>query len=254
LKHLIQRTAIVLAIMLFIAPVLFAYNVVLKSGLVIHFQKYRVSEDKLFYTADNGKEMSVALSEINIQATNQLNGEEEPRLNLLGFRRNSTTPTANQAGVPLGDIVKQIQPRNPNPDGKRVYTNDDFPESSPSTTSDASAESDTTSPHKKSRPDLQEMATYTEQEFANIALGRKLKTCEFPGRGEWQRRLYAARESQIADLRLCNSDRVSDDNGAQRVACSKKDSDRNKVESLKDEGRTAAQAWLRRQTQQGNPL
>lgn len=246
IKHILQRTAIVLSVMFSITPVLFAYDVVLKNGLVIHFQKYRVAEDKLFYTIDSGKETSVPLSEINIRATDQLNRTEEPPLNLPGFREDSTTPAANQVGAPLGDIVKHAQPRNRNVETRRVYTNDDFRSSSPPAMRNEASKSDTTLSHEKIGQGLQEVATYTEQEFANMALGSELSNYEFPGRAEWQSRLYAARQSQIADLRLCISDRVSDNNGAQGTACSRTNSNKYKVESLQDEGRGAAQAWRRR--------
>jgi hypothetical protein len=97
-------------------PLARAYDVVLKTGAVIHFQKYRLSGNQLFYVAESRKEVSVPLSDINLAATREKNENANPPL---------ATPGLYPA--PLGDIARNLNGKpETNPEGY-VFTDDDFP-------------------------------------------------------------------------------------------------------------------------------
>jgi hypothetical protein len=63
-----------LVILLMVAFPVFAYEVVLKDGRVIQFQKYRTTESALLYIDKQGEEVSIPLSD----RTRELNAKENP--------------------------------------------------------------------------------------------------------------------------------------------------------------------------------
>src|ERR1700687_1992295 len=85
----------ILAILLLVAVPVFAYEVALKDGRVIQFQKYQASELSLFYIDDQGKEISLPLSSIDLDRTRELNAKENPPFNLPGLITTSSSANPN---------------------------------------------------------------------------------------------------------------------------------------------------------------
>ena len=248
----IFRVAIVLSAMLLAASSLFAYDVLLKNGFVIHFQKYRVADGRLFYVTDGGKEDSVLLSDINMDATHEMNTKADPPLQLPGLNA-AKVASGSQTSASLGDLARQMRPKNGNTESRRVYTNDDF-HSSPGPTAQvevSKGSSNWSATRARMEEYLRGRSGDTEQEFASEALGRDLANVQFPYRAAWQSDLYRAHQKYIADGRLCISDRVSDAAAAQNAACARLNLDEYEIESLQKKGREAAEAWKSRQEKMG---
>src|SRR5208282_6585737 len=83
-----------------LAPVLYAYDVALRDGRVIHFQTYRVVNKELLYTPENGVEQSVLLSDINFERTRELNEKANPPLDLAGWVAQVNAPKQTPAPPP----------------------------------------------------------------------------------------------------------------------------------------------------------
>lgn len=104
---------------------LHAHQAALKNGFVIHFQKYRVEGNNLYYVGDDGKEISVPLSTINMELTRQLNTAEKTPLKLPGM---SATNATNGDGPPasLGELAQRLRPGDAKTTKQRVFTDDNF--------------------------------------------------------------------------------------------------------------------------------
>jgi len=251
-----MRRILILGFLIFaFAPFAGAYDVVLKSGAVIHFEKYRVAGDQLIYLAEGGKEESVPLAKINLAATRQRNEKIDPPLALPGLY-----PT------PLGDVARQMNLKPKIDPQGYVFTDDDFPSSPPhpqpasapasspaAAPKPASAGAAPNSDEDKIKRFVSRSGSLTEQQFANRILGPDLAEMKFPGRPRWQSRIYAAHQRYLADAKLCISDRVSDMGRRQDLACSRLDTDKADVLSLRDEGKQSAQQWKSRQEKVANP-
>jgi hypothetical protein len=269
----LQRALILGFLAIFAAPVLCAYDVALRNGSVIHFQKYRVVNDELLYMSASGEERSILLSDINFARTRELNEKENPPLDLAGWiakmnaARKSSAP--KPPPPPLGDVARQLGLKGEVDAEGRVFTNDDFPSSpippapenaaappspsanpptSPSPTANApSASSDWAASKAKIEKFLRKTENLTEQQYTNKTLGPDLADVQFPERSPWQTRLYAEHQKYVADAKLCISDRVSDEGRRQNAACSRLDSDKYTVQTLRERGKTLAQEWKTRQ-------
>jgi hypothetical protein len=266
-----RRVLILGLVVIFFAPLLRAYDVALRNGSVIHFEKYRVVNKELLYTSESGEERSILLSDINFARTRELNEKENPPLDLAGWiaRMNAPTKSPPPPPPPLGDVARQLLPKGEvDPDG-RVFTNDDFPSSpippsyvnataspssdaSPKTSSSSSANapsasSDWASSKAKIELFLKKAEGLNEQQYAARSLGPDLADVQFPKRSSWQAELYADHRKYVADAKLCISDRVSDEGRRQDASCPRLDSDKSTVQSLRAQGQALAQDWKSRQ-------
>jgi hypothetical protein len=97
-----------LAILIFVAFPMFAYEVALKDGRIMKFGKYRVTERTLLYTDENGKEIAISLTEVDLDRTRQLNEQEAVPLNLPGLVLPSRTASQN-AERSLAEIALQLR-------------------------------------------------------------------------------------------------------------------------------------------------
>ncbi len=239
-----------------LAPSLCAYDVALENGSVIHFQKYRVADNKLIYLSESGEELSVPMSDINLSLTRQMNEKEKPPLELPGLTGNAKT---KQSPEPLGDVARQLGVKPESDAEGHVFTNDDFPSSpvppepAKATTSrspaanGAKSNADWASSKAKIELFLRKTGNLTERQYADRTLGPDLADVEFPRRSSWQAELYAAHQEYVADAKLCISDRVSDMGRHQNAACYKLDSDKSRVQTLREKGQGLAQEWKTRQ-------
>jgi hypothetical protein len=270
----LHRVLTIAFAVLFLAPLLCAYDVALRNGSVIHFQKYRVVNNELLYTPEGGQERSVLLSDINFARTRELNVKENPPLDLAGWIDKMNAAKKSPAPPkppppPLGDVARQLGLKGEVDAEGRVFTNDDFPSSpippapansaaspsrgpnaaaSPSPTANAAADnSDWAASKAKIELFLRRTENLTEQQYANKMLGPDLADVQFPGRSSWQTKILAEHQRYVVDAELCISDRVSDMGRRQNAACSKLDDDKYSVQSLREKGQASAQEWKSRQ-------
>jgi hypothetical protein len=73
-----------LAILVLGTGPVFAYEIALKDGRVIKFEIYRVTEGSLLYINENGRQITVPLSDLDLDRTQQLNSQEAVPLVLPG--------------------------------------------------------------------------------------------------------------------------------------------------------------------------
>lgn len=242
LLRLIFATSLALA--LIGAKPLAAYEIALKDGRIVHCKKYRVADGKLYFTDDTGRDDSVPLDSINLDLTGQLNRNEKPSLELPGLLSGDESKGAPQTS--LGEIARRLRSEKPVSTG-RVFTNDDV---------DAATDEDrihdwvkaggTSSSAPAQLLEIREKAValakvsqrLTEQEVSIMALGA-LNEIQFPGRSNWQVRLYAAHQKVYALLETCEG---GTDEQSQ-IACSKIDHAQTELKSLKLEGIKRANAW-----------
>jgi hypothetical protein len=270
---MIRRLLMLGVAVILLAPLLCAYQVALRNGTVIHFQKYRVVNNELLYLAATGEERSVLLTDINYARTRELNAKENPPLDVhaliaqMNVARKAAPPP--KPAPPLGDVARQLGLKGEvNAEG-RVFTNDDFPSSpvppppvnvpaTPSPTANAAAQPSpvTNSPTASSgwaaskakiEVFLRKTQEVTEQQYAARMLGPDLADAQFPTRSHWQAEIYRDHQRYVADAKLCISDRLSDEGRRQNLACSRLDSDKSTVQSLRDQGKVSAQEWKTRQ-------
>jgi hypothetical protein len=268
-----RRILIVGLALFFLAPSLCAYDVALRNGKVIHFQTYRVVNKELLYMSENGVEQSVQLSDINFERTRELNEKANPPLDLESWIAQMNTPRNTPPppppATPLGDVARQLRLKGEIEPEKRVFTNDDFPSSpvppitaiakassTPATNATTSSSSNVTAANagsdwaaSKARIEqfLRNTEELTEQQYVAMMLGSDLADVQFPKRSSWQKEIYADHQKYVADAKLCVSDRVSDMGRRQNAACSRLDSDKSTVQSLREKGQSLALEWKSRQ-------
>jgi hypothetical protein len=256
-----RRVLILGLVLTFLAPLLRAYDVALRNGRVIHFQTYRVANEELLYMSENGVEQSVLLSDINFERTRELNEKANPPLDLAGWvaQMNARRETAQPPPPSLGNVARQLGLNGEVVPEGRVFTNEDFPSSpippvpanvgaSPSSNAAApKAGYEWAASKVKIEQFLRKTEGLTEQQYAARTLGPELADVQFPRRSFWQTEIYADHQKYVSDARLCISDRVSDEGRRQNAACSRLDSDKNVVQSLRQKGQSLAQEWKSRQ-------
>jgi hypothetical protein len=260
-------------VVILLAPLVCAYQIALRNGSVIHFQKYRVVNNELLYLSQSGEERSVLLTDINFARTEELNAKENPPLDVqalidqMNVVRKAAPPP--KPAPPLGDVARQLGLKGEvNAEG-RVFTDDDFPSSpvspvpinssaTPSpggnaagqpshVTNSPAANSDWAASKAKIELFLRKTENLTEQQYAAKILGPDLEEVQFPRRSRWQTEIYRDHQRYIADAKLCISDRVSDEGRRQNLACSRLDSDKSNVQSLRATGKASAEEWKSRQ-------
>jgi hypothetical protein len=130
------RLGVLALFVLLLCPSLQAYQLAMKDGRTLEFQKYRVEGGKVFYTDASGKEASVALSEVDLERTKTLNAKETLPLDLSSTGSADGKPAVNSAtgqaaNTPdepsLGDAARKLrQQGKAHPTSqKRRYTDED---------------------------------------------------------------------------------------------------------------------------------
>ena len=97
-----------LLILFVLALPAFAYRVALKDGRVVKFRKYRVTENTLLFIDEDGKEIAIPLSDVDLDRTRQLNEKEDVPLNLPGLVP-SSQGAAQLAEPSLAEIALQVR-------------------------------------------------------------------------------------------------------------------------------------------------
>jgi|HubBroStandDraft_2_1064218.scaffolds.fasta_scaffold36288_2 hypothetical protein len=123
-----------LPILLLGASPVSAYEVALRDGRIIQFQKYRVAQDKLYYIAADEREQSVPLITIDVERTRELNAKEVVPLELPGLAAQASSETTDSQASSLGEIAPQLRVKRvaeENVPSKRTYSSDDFASAEP---------------------------------------------------------------------------------------------------------------------------
>jgi len=210
----LRRVLVLFALATLCSLPLYAYQVALKNGFVIHFQKYRVADNKLYYVGDSGKEVAVPLSTINMELTQQLNTAEKTPLKLPP---EATTKAVNGGSQPtslgalaqsIADVARKNQTKDAHVTAKRVWTSDDFP---------STGEKESTVPLSKTP----ESASETLREFRSLdkeelgAAVLKMASApdvDFPDRRNWEQKLFEAKQAWIdqVDRMMAHKDSSKD--------------------------------------------
>jgi hypothetical protein len=176
------------------------HQVALKDGKIIKFQKYRATETHLSYVDENGKEISVLLSDIDMERTRQLNASENPPLDFPGLA--SAASQGTSVGQPsLGQIARNLRKNKPEP-AKHAFTTDDF-NTLTAGTIDVPASGSSTPDGWRERLNAvrSKMAPFENMDaakFSRWALGEF--DVDFPGRKEWQEQLFEKKVSLLGSV------------------------------------------------------
>ena len=163
-------------------------------------------------------------------------------------------PATGQPGS-LADAARQARAKKPaaTTKDKRIYTDDDLDQGTPSTEKPAADHPATSASNERERfrawkasaeqyrGVLHAMEAEPEQEAIRDALSG-FADSKFPQRDSWERRFLAARAVFLRGLQLCMSDRASDSD-AKMAACDRAPSQEAAYESLKREGLKQASYW-----------
>lgn len=238
----IRRNLVMLFLAALVALPLCAYDLVLNDGRVINFQKYRVEGDKLFYIGNDGKEVSISLTDVDLGRTRQLNVAATPPLELPGLK-NPSEPTSANTPTSLAEIARKVRKSNPTT-SKRVFTSEDFSQgdlSSDARTPNNGKTQDPSELKEMARQVLHELERETDQQAIQEILGADA-SIQFPERPSWEREVLFVRQKYLSTLRQCLSDRVSEREEMLR-ACDRFSSVKYDFESLGQKGRKLAANW-----------
>jgi len=221
MKNSWKSGVITLTVLLLCCPA-FAYELAMKNGSVVEFQKYRVENGKVIYTDAAGKEVSVALADVDMDRTKTLNAKEKTPLDLSGSAAQAAeSATASSANEPqsLGDAARALrQQGKAHPTSqKRTYSDDDMSHGSggglPSLEAEAkpapaAAGASTTTTSKTSAPkprvSEQEISEYydmgrEETARAMLAYAKLPPDTQFPERTEWESKLFEAKKEMVQE-------------------------------------------------------
>lgn len=218
------RPAVLILLASLLCSPLLAYQLALKDGRTLPFQKHRVEAGKFIYTDEAGKEVSVALSDVDLERTKALNANETPPLDLspiattagLSAGNSATGKAANSADPPsLADAARAMRE-----EGKthpaaanRKYTSDDMPSSGEGVRmleaaaeekkADAGVETHRDEPRQRRSPlteqEISEFYDFGREETARniFAYAGLPPDTAFPDRAEWEFRLFEAKQDMV---------------------------------------------------------
>jgi hypothetical protein len=233
-----------------------AHRIALKDGHVIQFEKYRVAEGQLFYVNSDGREIQVALSSVDLERTRVLSADDSPPLNLPGLMPQDA-PVAPNSGQSLGEIAKQVRPKDTKVTAQRTFTDDDVahgsaisqPEAKALSTTSSDAQYQTAMERLKKLTD--DLAGQTPRQLGQLIAG----DIQFDGRADWEQKLYEAKEKLVSVVRTSYNliQRTSDAPTAEERAAAKLAMDKTAYsdvlnaqapyDSLKIEGAKKAADW-----------
>jgi hypothetical protein len=175
----------------------FAQKVATKDGRVIQFKSYRVTEERLLYINEDGKEVSVSIDDIDLVRTQELNANEASPLILPGMIGPAKDLNAEPS---LGEIARKTRANQKSSVTKNVYTDDDVVHGSGI---DGKATSpspeDFRSKVGRAQKAIDLWKEKTPRELSDGAVGQN----QFPGRDNWEERLYQQKEKMITAAQAC---------------------------------------------------
>jgi hypothetical protein len=227
MKRLMQ-SLLVAAIASLCGASLLAYQLAMKDGRIVEFKKYRVEGERVFYTDAGGKEVSLALADVDVERTKTLNAKESPPLDLSAastkLADNAAADQAASSSDPpsLGDAARALRKEGKaHPAGqKHAYTDDDMahapsgelqtlkpeakesPEAGAATGNSGSSTAAASTTTKRRAVTDQEVSEYYDlgREDTARALLAKYDVppdTPFPDRSEWEFRLYEAKQELV---------------------------------------------------------
>lgn len=181
-----------------VAPPALAHQIALKSGRVVQFERYRVTETLLFYTDSSGKEVKIALADIDLDRTRDLSVPDNPPLDLPGLSH-SNPKGSNAASQSLGDAARSVRKKDASTALKRVFTDDDV----------ASARFEGGASSGRTSCDKPETVLRTMSKFFDmdrVTLGQAVLRMAnidvhtpFPERSEWEFSLFDAKQKMARE-------------------------------------------------------
>jgi hypothetical protein len=203
------RPAVLLLLASLLCSPLFAYQLALKDGRTVQFQRCRVESGRFFYTDEAGKEASVPISDVDVERTRALNAQESPPLDLSAL----AVPGAGDSAEPasLGDAARQLRSQGKAHEAgqKRSYTDDDVkPAAKPATAEAKAAATGVQGQKTDSKQDEgEELTEQDASEFydlgreetgrAVLAYGKLPPDTPFPDRADWEVRMYEAKQEWV---------------------------------------------------------
>jgi hypothetical protein len=196
-----------------------AYELAMKNGTVVQFQKYRVENGMVICKDEAGREVSFALSDVDMERTKALNAAATPPLELSGA--GPAVPGSADESQSLGDAARALrQEGKAHATGqKRSYTDDDMahtasgelptlkPEekqegaagAQDGNSSSSSAGKSTTRTRTLTDQEVSEYYDLGREDTARAMLrGANLPSdTPFPGREDWESRLYDAKQDMV---------------------------------------------------------
>ena len=165
-----------------------AYQVALKDGQTIQFQKYRATETMLFYVGGDGKELAVPLNDVDLGRTQNLNAKEPVPLDLPGL-----IPLGGTSGSEpsLADLARKNRKDLAASGAKRTLTDDDVPHALPlpavgSATAQAPPPDDVRADVGPLQKTVSKFANKSQAQLASEVVG----DTQFPDREAWELKLY----------------------------------------------------------------
>lgn len=181
-----------------LATPLFAYRLVMKDGRIMRFEKYRVTEKTLYYTGEDGKDVAVLLTDIDMDQTQRLNAQESVPLNLPGMASPSQH-TSDNAEPSLAEIARQAGGKSTTSITKRVFTDDDLKHGSSQpplpdlTKTVAGYRNDTEAYLQDAEKYADSLNAKTPRQLGEIVA----KDIQFPGRDAWEKQLADRRDALV---------------------------------------------------------
>jgi len=189
-----MRWVVAAALLMMVGAPLYAYRVALKSGEVIEFRQYRATETALLYVDDQGREVSVPLSSIDMDRTRKLNSGESPTLDLPGMPAQDPS-TKSEPQPSLGEVARRVTKSAPNGPVKHVFTDDDVVHSGITADDALSAGNSDPDSWQDRLRSMKATVDSLENTDAN-SLARKVLghlDIDFPGRRAWEEELFSRR-------------------------------------------------------------
>lgn len=175
----------------------FAQKVVTKDGKIIQLKSYRITQEKLLYVDERGKEASLSISDIDLARTQELNRNETSPVILPGMPNSAKNSNAESS---LGEQARKSRANQKSSLTKNVFTDDDVAHASEIDGQPASPSlEDFRSKIGRAQKAIDQWKEKTPRELSDGVVGQN----QFPGRDNWEQRLYQQKEKMIAAAQAC---------------------------------------------------
>jgi hypothetical protein len=200
MRGFLTNRLIVLSFFPVLASPVFAQKVATKDGTVIQLQKYRLTEEALFYVNDAGREVAIRMHDIELDRTALLNAHEASPLVLPGMTPAMDKATTQQS---LGDIARKTRSGQKNGPKKHAFTDDDVAHGSDV---DQNAQQkhpvDVQGSMDAAQKIVGQWSDKTPRELSNEVAGQ----IQFPGRDSWEQRIYEQKTKMVSAAQTCLDD------------------------------------------------
>lgn len=233
------------AVLLLVSLSALAHQIALKDGRIVAFDRYRASEQSLFYTDGSGKEVKVPLSDIDYDRTRTLNATDPHPLDIPGLVL-PTLPASNKEEPSLADIARQTQKGASASAATRVFTDDNFRHTtsvSQSQQQPMSAKDSLRANTEAANKAISDLESKTARQLSNEVVG----DIQFVGRPNWEDRLHDQSTKLVAAARaiVAVANNPSGNEGTMNSAIWDFNLETTKFNNLKADGIAEAAKWER---------